>query len=79
MMMGFGGGWFTMFFMLIFWLFFLALAVVAVIYLVRYLPGSRGAALTTSRDDPAMEILRKRYASGEITKEEYEEAKKALS
>jgi len=40
-------------------------------------PGSRGA--PTAPTDSAREILDKRYVSGEISKEEYEEKKAAIS
>ena len=74
-MMWYGGGWLMMLGMGVFWLVFLAVVIVGGIYLVRYLTIS-----TTPRpqEDSALAILRKRYASGEITKEEFEEARKHL-
>jgi putative membrane protein len=67
-MMGYGGGILT-------WFLFLILVAV-VVYLVIQSTKSRtgdGAPKETAR-----EILKKRYARGEITKEEYEERKRIL-
>ncbi len=67
---GFGLGWFMPILMLIFW----GLAIWGVIALVRGVekPGSSPPA------ESALEILKKRYARGEISKEEYEAKKKDL-
>ncbi len=40
---------------------------------------SRKKASQPTKEDGSLEILRKRFAKGEITKEEYEEMKKTLS
>jgi putative membrane protein len=59
-----------MFFMLLFW----ALVIVGVVLGIRWLI-SQGK---ESRSDSALEILRQRYARGEINKEEFEARKKDL-
>ena len=76
-MMGWGGmGWFGPLFMVFFWV----LIIVAIILLVRWLVASghhqTGGVL---REDSALEILKKRYARGEIDKEEFEAKKKDLN
>ena len=72
MMGGFGWGWFMPIFMIIFW----GLVIWGIVALVRGLGGSRDA--DSSKADSALEVLKKRYARGEITKEEYEKKKKDL-
>lgn len=68
-----GGGWGI--FMFIFMLIFLCLIVGAVVLLVRYLsPHSR----TRAASEDALEILKRRYARGEIQKAEFEEKRKDL-
>ncbi len=64
-MMGFG-----MLFMVLFWV----VVIVGVILLVRWFLGSSGI----TRGESALEILKKRYARGEINKEEFEERKRDL-
>jgi len=64
-MMGFG-----MLFMALFWV----ALIVGGVLMVKWLMGQGGA----SRGDSALEILRKRYARGEINKEEFEERKHDL-
>ena len=64
-MMGFG-----MLFMALFWV----ALIVAGVLMVKWLMGQGGA----SRGDSALEILKKRYARGEINKEEFEERKRDL-
>lgn len=64
----FGGGWFMM---ILWW----GLIIVGIVLLVKWLGGQKSR---TKRDDSALEILKKRYASGEISKEEFEEKKKDL-
>ena len=61
----FGGG-----FMWIFWI----LAIVVIIALFRGVSGSG----TSATSESPMEILRKRYANGEISDEEFEHLRKEL-
>ncbi len=72
MMGGFGWGWFMPIFMIIFW----GLVIWGIVALVRGLSGSRGSDSSTT--DSALEVLKRRYARGEINKEEYAEKKKDL-
>ena len=68
-MMGYGGGWFL-------WL-LLLIAVGIIVYLIfakKNVPFSGG-----SSGETPLEILKKRYAKGEITKEEFERMKRDLN
>ncbi len=56
---------------LIFWI----LVIVGLVLLIKYLWEGGGAKRT---EESALEILKKRYARGEISKEEFEERKKDL-
>jgi len=66
--MGFGGG----IFMILFW----GLIILGVVYLVKILLGS-GPKEDKPRET-AREVLEKRFARGEISKEEFEEAIEVL-
>src|SRR4030043_1844314 len=70
MMGGYGWGWFMPIIMIVFW----GLVIWGIVALVRGVtsPGSSGA---SNQVDSALEILKRRYARGEITKQEYEERK----
>jgi putative membrane protein len=70
MMTGFGG-WWTMG---ILWLVLIGLIVWLVVYLAR----NSGTRSSTDRDIKAIDILKNRYARGEIDKKEYEEKLKDL-
>lgn len=76
MMGGWGMGWFGGIFMLVFWV----LVIVGLIFLIRWLiqstKGESGAILRNS--SRALDILKERYARGEIDKQEFEEKKKDL-
>ncbi|MBI2851246.1 MAG: SHOCT domain-containing protein [Chloroflexi bacterium] len=78
-MMGPGmmGGFGAMGLMAIFWIVVLGLIIWAVVAAVRG-TGSLGAG-SGGQADSALEILKKRYARGEINKAEYEEKKKDLA
>jgi putative membrane protein len=76
MMGGWGMGWFGGIFMLVFW----ALVIVGLIFLIKWLIQSTkgesgGRAGSSSR---SLDILRERYARGEIDKHEFEEKRKDL-
>ncbi len=70
MMGGFGGMWFMPILIIIFW----GLVIWGIVALVRGV--GYGSSPTIS--DTALEILKRRYARGEIGKEEFEEKKKDL-
>jgi putative membrane protein len=60
----------------VFWVVFLGLIIWAIVTSVRSSNESKGS--DSSKADSALEMLKKRYARGEISKEEYEEKKKDL-
>jgi putative membrane protein len=70
MMYGYGMGYGLWFLGNIFWI----LVFIGLVLLIKYLwKGGR-----IGEEESALEILKKRYAKGEINKEEYEEKKKDL-
>ena len=73
MMGGFGGMWFMPIFMIVFW----GLVIWGIVALVRGVssPGNTGS---SGQADSPMEVLKKRYARGEINKEEFEDKKKDI-
>ena len=75
MMGGFGWwGWWMMIPMILFW----AFVIWGVVYLVSRV-ASPGVADTRGRANSALEVLKVRYARGEIGKEEYEEKRRGLA
>ncbi len=72
---GYGMGWLGMILMGLFWV----AVIVGIIFLIRWLfvsTGSKGH-VAASEDSP-LEIVKRRYARGEINKEEFEAKKKDL-
>lgn len=65
-----GWMWFGPIFMLLFWVFLIAGVVIA----VKWVLGQGG-----KTGESALDILKKRYAKGEISKEEFEEKKKDIT
>ena len=76
MMGGWGfGGWFWSIFMLLFWV----LVIIGLIFLIRWLvQTTRKGTGTSDGGSRALDILKERYARGEINKEEFEEKKRDL-
>ncbi len=60
--------------MVMFW----GLVIVGIVALIRGL-GDRGASDQASHHDIPIEILRRRYAAGELTKEQFEEMKRNVA
>lgn len=65
---GMGFGWILMF---LFW----ALVILGIVYIVQAISRGPGQSGT---EDTSLDILKKRYAKGEITKEEFERMKDDL-
>jgi putative membrane protein len=76
---GSGMGWFGGIFMIVFWV----LIIVGLIFLIKWLVhSSRGGYSVPGGHTPsqrAIDILKERYARGEIDKQEFEEKKRDLS
>jgi putative membrane protein len=66
--MGFGFGWFLM-------IFFWVLIILGVAYLIKVIAGG---AKRDEKEETALNILKKRYAKGEISKEEFDRIKDDL-
>ncbi len=76
MMGGYGMGWFGGILMIVFWI----LIIVGLVFLIKWLIQSTGRDKTTGNgENRALEILKERYARGEIDKEEFETKKKDLA
>lgn len=76
MMGGYGMGWFGGILMIVFWI----LIIVGLVFLIKWLIQSTARDKTTgSGGNRSLEILKERYARGEIDKEEFETKKKDLS
>lgn len=79
--MGFGFGWSGLILMFVFWVVIIALAIWLVSRLFpQTTQGLRWHRPSDSSDgsDSPMEVLKHRYASGEITKDEYEQIRHDL-
>lgn len=75
MMVGWGMGWFGMIFMLVFWV----LVIVGLVFLIKWLIQTTSSGKTVGHTgSKAIDILKERYARGEISKEEFETMKKDL-
>ncbi len=67
---GMGFGWI---FMVLFW----AMVILGIVYLLKLISG--GDRKSERNEETALDVLKKRYAKGEISKEEFEEKKKDIS
>jgi putative membrane protein len=67
--MGFGFGLFTI-------IIFLALLILGIVYLVKMIAGSPKKG---DKEETAIDVLKKRYAKGEISKEEFDKIKDDIS
>jgi putative membrane protein len=70
--MGYGGFGFGWIFMILFW----ALVILGIIYIAKQLLGGNKP---TAGKESAEDILKKKYAAGEITKDEFKEKLTAIS
>jgi len=76
MMGGWGMGWFGGIFMMIFWV----LVLVGLIFLIKWLVQTTNRAKSDAGNgNRALEILKERYARGEIDIAEFEEKKKVVA
>jgi putative membrane protein len=73
-----GGGWHAWFFGPMMMIVFLAVVVVLVVLLVRWLGGAGHAAPPHPAVKTPLDILKERFARGEIDKEELEERRRVL-
>ena len=73
---GYGYGWLSAIFMIIFW----ALVILAIVLFIGWLVRqAKGDTPNDNTSNKAIDILKERYAKGEIDKEEFKVKKKELS
>ena len=74
-MMGYGGGWgaFGILHMVLWWV----LIILGIVVLVKWLTGSKSR--SNAGGDRALDILRERYARGEIEKDEFDKRRQELA
>src|SRR5215468_12492815 len=79
-MMWWGGGWYAMIFGPLFMILVLALVIAVAVLLVRWLggPWHGGAPHQAPPGRTPLDILKERFARGEIDKEEFEERRRVL-
>lgn len=80
-MMDWGGGWFGMIFGPLFMILVLALVIAVVVLLVRWLSGPWHGTASSHPAPPGrtpLDILKERFARGEIDKAEFEERRRLL-
>ncbi|MDA8423162.1 MAG: SHOCT domain-containing protein [Nitrospiraceae bacterium] len=75
MMYGPSGGGMWMFFHFLFWTLVVIGAILLIVWIVRQAERRTG----DHAEETALNILKKRYTRGEITKEEYDKVKKDIS
>ena len=75
MMGGWGMGWFVIIFMLIFWV----LVIIGLVFLIKWLIQSTSREKSEAGGGRVLDILKERYARGEIDKREFEEMRKDLA
>jgi len=74
-------GGYGMFFGLLFMILILAATIAAIVFLVRWLSGAQqgfGPASLTPPVQTPLDILKERFAKGEINKEEFDERRRVL-
>jgi putative membrane protein len=72
---GYGMGWLGTVLMAAFWI----AVIVGIIFLIRWLVISARGSHTGGSEDSALEIIKRRYARGEINREEFEEKRRDLT
>ena len=80
-MMNWGGGWYGMALGPLFMILVLALVIAVAVLLVRWLSGPWHSNQSSSHLPPSrtpLDILKERYARGEIDKEQFEEGRRVL-
>jgi putative membrane protein len=80
-MMDWGGGWYGMIFGPLFMIFLLALVIASAVLFTRWIGGMPHSTAPHHHVPPGrtpLDILKERYARGEINKEEFEERRRVL-
>ena len=78
-MWGLGGSWLAMLLMLALWGLVLAGIVVGIIALVRWASSQGGGGTTAGPGETPLDILKARYARGEITREQFHDMKRDIA
>jgi putative membrane protein len=71
---GYGMGGFGIILNIIIWV----AIIIGIVFLVRWMSGFAKQKDQATKEDSALEILKKRYVSGEISKEEFEQKRKDI-